>query len=168
MLFVFIYSSIAAFQVMQILMVDEMRLRQPQLCNNLFRCLLRARSTSVVVPMVNKIGVGWTYTSASLVWIAFSPCLWALMKYGAKWRKEKKAKDKEKASLKAQEDGTDPEDSTEAPKEAEEAQVSRLEDDLGAERTQIMVEKREEEEQGKKQVALAAELSSPVYEAKAE
>jgi len=58
--------------------------------------------------MVNKIGVGWTYTFASLVWIAFSPCLWALMKYGAKWRKEKKAKDKEKARLKAQEDGTDP------------------------------------------------------------
>jgi len=46
--------------------------------------------------------------------------------------------------------------------------VSRLEDDLGAERTEIMVEKREEEEQGKKQVALAAELSSPVYESKAE
>ena len=79
---------------MQILMVDinPENAAAATAANNLFRCLLGAGSTAVVVPMIDRMGVGWTYTFASLVWIAFSPLLWALMKYGPKWRKEKKAK----------------------------------------------------------------------------
>ena len=93
-LFFFGYGTMAAFQVMQILMVDinPGDAAAATAANNIFRCLLGAGSTAVVVPMIDRMGVGWTYTFASLVWIAFSPLLWALMKYGPKWRKEKKAK----------------------------------------------------------------------------
>ena len=93
-LFFFGYGTMAAFQVMQILMVDinPGDAAAATAANNLFRCLLGAGSTAVVVPMIDRMGVGWSYTFASLVWIAFSPLLWALMKYGPKWRKEKKTK----------------------------------------------------------------------------
>ena len=94
LLFFFGYGTMAAFQVMQILMVDinPGNAAAATAANNLFRCLLGAGSTAVVVPMIDRMSVGWTYTFASLVWIAFSPLLWALMKYGPKWRKEKKTK----------------------------------------------------------------------------
>ena len=93
-LFLFGYGTMAAFQVMQILMVDLNAgdAAAATAANNIFRCLLGAGSTAVVVPMIDRMGVGWTYTFASLVWIAFSPLLWALMKYGPRWRKAKKAK----------------------------------------------------------------------------
>lgn len=93
-LFLFGYGSMAAFQVMQILMIDlnTEDAAAATAANNIFRCLLGAGSTAVVVPMIDRMGVGWTYTFASLVWIAFSPLLWALMKLGPKWRKAKKTK----------------------------------------------------------------------------
>lgn len=107
LLFFFGYGTMAAFQVVQILMVDinPDNAAAATAANNLFRCLLGAGSTAVVVPMINRMGVGWTYTFASLVWIAFSPLLWALMKYGPKWRKEKKTKidaEEEEAKNKAE------------------------------------------------------------------
>ena len=113
MLFVFGWGSMAAFQVMQILMVDinPGNAAASSAANNLFRCLLGAGSTAVVVPMIDRMGVGWTYTFASLVWIALSPCLWLLMKYGPGWRKEKKEKAdrKEKANAeKVEGEGADP------------------------------------------------------------
>ena len=109
LLFVFGYGSMAAFQVMQILIVDinPGNAASSTAATNLFRCLLGAGSTAVVVPMIEKMGVGWAYTFASLVWIALSPTLWLLLKYGPAWRKEKKEKEdqekkanSEKAGLK--------------------------------------------------------------------
>ena len=109
LLFVLGYGSMAAFQVMQILIVDinPGNAASSTAANNLFRCLLGAGSTAVVVPMIERMGAGWAYTFASLVWIVLSPALWLLMKYGPGWRKEKKEKedqekkaDAEKAGLK--------------------------------------------------------------------
>ena len=98
-LFIFGYGSMTGFQVMQILMIDISpgNAGAATAANNLFRCLLGAGSTSVVVPMINRMGVGWAYTFASLVWVLFSPLLLAMMKYGPIWRKEKKEKKDEKA-----------------------------------------------------------------------
>ena len=95
LLFVFGYGSMAAFQVMQILIVDinPGNAASSTAANNLFRCLLGAGSTAVVVPMIERMGVGWAYTFASLVWITLSPTLWLLLKYGPGWRKEKKEKE---------------------------------------------------------------------------
>ncbi|KAF6233454.1 hypothetical protein HO173_008386 [Letharia columbiana] len=108
LLFVFGYGSMAAFQVMQILMVDinPGNAASATAANNLFRCLLGAGSTAVVVPMIDKMGVGWAYTFASLVWIALSPSLWLLMKYGPGWRKDKKEKEHRKEKAKGEKAGT--------------------------------------------------------------
>lgn len=108
LLFVFGYGSMAAFQVMQILMVDinPGNAASATAANNLFRCLLGAGSTAVVVPMIDRMGVGWAYTFASLVWIALSPSLWLLMRYGPGWRKEKKEKEDRKEKAKAKNVGT--------------------------------------------------------------
>ena len=88
------YGIIAAFQIMQILMVDlnPGRAAASTAANNLFRCLLGAGSTAVVIPMIERMGVGWTYTFAALVWTLFSPLLIWIISVGPKWRKEKKAK----------------------------------------------------------------------------
>lgn len=109
MLFIFGYGSIAAFQVMQILMVDinPGNAASATAANSLFRCLLGAGSTAVVVPMIDKMSVGWTYTFASFVWIALSPTLWLLMKYGPGWRKEKKEKEDRKEKAKAEKGGAE-------------------------------------------------------------
>ena len=107
LLFVFGYGSMAGFQVMQILMVDinPGNAASATAANNLFRCLLGAGSTAVVVPMIDKMGVGWAYTFASLVWIALSPSLWLLMKYGPGWRKDKKERENVKRKAKAEKAG---------------------------------------------------------------
>lgn len=107
MLFIFGYGSMAAFQVMQILMVDinPGNAASATAANNLFRCLLGAGSTAVVVPMIEKMGVGWAYIFASLVWIALSPSLWLLMRYGPRWRKEKKDRKDVKEKAKAEKAG---------------------------------------------------------------
>ena len=98
LLFVWGYGSMAAFQVMMILIVDIRpgEAAAATAANNLFRCLLGAGSTAVVVPMINRLNVGWTYTLSALLWMCFSPLLWVLMKYGPMWRKEKKAKQEQK------------------------------------------------------------------------
>ncbi|KAL6716027.1 hypothetical protein ACLMJK_006989 [Lecanora helva] len=94
MLFLFGYGSSTSFQVLQILMVDITpgQAAAATAANNLFRCLLGAGSTAVVVPMINRMGVGWAYTLLALLWVCFSPMLWSLTKYGPIWRKAKKEK----------------------------------------------------------------------------
>ncbi len=72
--------------------------------NNLIRCWLGAGATSGVVPLINKIGIGWTTTFFGLLVIVFSPILWYIMKNGPKWRcatKEKKERQEAKRAAKA-------------------------------------------------------------------
>ena len=109
LLFVFGYGSMAAFQVMQILMVDinPGNAAAATAANNLFRCLLGAGSTAVVLPMIDRMGIGWAYTFAALLWIALSPSLWLLMKYGPGWRKQKKEKGDRKEEAEIEKAATD-------------------------------------------------------------
>jgi MFS family permease len=65
---------------------------------NLVRCLMGAGAVAAAVPVVEKIKFGWTGTVVAIVWAVSSPALWAVMRWGHKWRKEKAAK------LKAKED----------------------------------------------------------------
>lgn len=85
------YGLIAAFQILQILMVDlnPGRAASATAANNLFRCLLGAGATSVVGPMIGRMGVGGTYTFIAGVWLLFSPLLFYLMRVGPRWRREK-------------------------------------------------------------------------------
>ena len=153
MLFIFGWGSMAAFQVMQILMVDinPGNAAASTAANNLFRCLLGAGSTAVVVPMIDRMGIGWTYTFASLVWIALSPCLWLLMKYGPRWRKEKKeqADRKEKAEAeKGEVEGADPDASVDQVAELHESREA--EEQLQEEKVaEVRARKAEEQAEGK-------------------
>ena len=58
--------------------------------NNLFRCLVSAGATAIAVPLIDRIGIGWTSVFIAGVWLFFSPCLWLVLIYGAAWRQEKK------------------------------------------------------------------------------
>ena len=73
--------------------------------NNLVRCWLGAGATSGVVPLMNKIGIGWTTTFFGLLVIVFSPILWYIMKKGPKWRRAaKEREDRQEAKRAAKAD----------------------------------------------------------------
>ncbi|KAI0526238.1 major facilitator superfamily domain-containing protein [Xylaria bambusicola] len=61
---------------------------------NLARCLLAAGGTSIVMPLINAVGSGWTFTitvAALLVALVGIGVQW---QYGKKWRMEAEAKKK--------------------------------------------------------------------------
>ncbi|KAI9852926.1 MAG: hypothetical protein M1838_003720 [Thelocarpon superellum] len=76
-LFVIGFCLVAAFNCMNILMVDLYpgRAATATAANNLVRCLLGAVGTAVVIPVIDAIGTGWAYTLAALLWVAFSPLM---------------------------------------------------------------------------------------------
>lgn len=95
LIFVIGYSINASNQCMSILMVDTWPGKPATVtaASNLVRCSLGAAASAVVIPMLERLGRGWTYTLFALLWVVFSPCIWALMKYGPGWRKERKEKE---------------------------------------------------------------------------
>ncbi|TGO61111.1 hypothetical protein BOTNAR_0134g00090 [Botryotinia narcissicola] len=88
------YTLIARTQAVSILIVDV----NPEAAGsataafNLVRCLLGAGSTALIVPMVDKMGLGWTYTFIALLYIVLSQMLFAVMKWGPGWRRERAGK----------------------------------------------------------------------------
>ena len=109
LLFVIGYGIIAAFQVLQSLLVDiyPKKPATASAANNLVRCLLGAGATAVVGPMINTMGRGWTYTFAALVWISYSPVLFLLIKVDPRWRREMKVKDDEAEAKRAKKNELD-------------------------------------------------------------
>ena len=92
----------ASYQTTAILLVD-IRPGRPATAtaaNNLIRCLLSAGASAIIIPMLNALGRGWTYTLIAFIWLLSSPCCWVLMKYGPRWRKEKKAREAKKEAEK--------------------------------------------------------------------
>ena len=63
---------------------------------NFMRCLLGAGGVAAVIPLLDKIGRGWTGMLIVCVWVAMSSCWWAVMIWGPGWRKEKRDKEKVK------------------------------------------------------------------------
>lgn len=72
--------------------------------NNLFRCLMGAGATAIANPLIDRVGIGWTGTFIAFLWALFSPSLWAVMRYGPRWRAEAQAKAERKAAKKARVD----------------------------------------------------------------
>ncbi|KAI1107867.1 major facilitator superfamily transporter [Jackrogersella minutella] len=74
--------------------------------NNLTRCLIGAASTAVIGPMINGVGIGFSFTILGCIYILFSPMIFLVMKYGVQWRKEKRdrelAKEQKKNGAAAQ------------------------------------------------------------------
>ncbi|CAG8951815.1 hypothetical protein HYFRA_00005619 [Hymenoscyphus fraxineus] len=59
---------------------------------NLVRCLMGAGGTAAVLPIVNGIGVGWTFTMLSGVMLVGLGLLVVQIKKGVSWRKRRLAK----------------------------------------------------------------------------
>ncbi|KAF4982209.1 hypothetical protein FZEAL_2093 [Fusarium zealandicum] len=65
--------------------------------NNLTRCLVGAGSSAAVVPMIDAMGAGWTFTLVGgLLCVLGCPSLLALMIRGVKWREELEMKREKK------------------------------------------------------------------------
>jgi MFS family permease len=66
--------------------------------NNLVRCLFGAGGTALIETMLSAMGRGWCYTFLALVLVVTSPILWVSMRWGPKWREERRVRKlKEKA-----------------------------------------------------------------------
>lgn len=59
---------------------------------NLVRCLCGAGATAFIDAMLQKLGVGWTFTFWPLVVVVFSPIIWLLMTRGPGWRAKRKSR----------------------------------------------------------------------------
>lgn len=94
MLFLLGYALIAGFQVLNVLMVDlfPSDATSATAASNVVRCLLGAASSAAILPMTEALGNGWAYTILALIFAVSCLGLVVMMKYGIKWRKEKKEK----------------------------------------------------------------------------
>lgn len=70
--------------------------------NNLTRCLLGAAATGAVSPMIDAMGVGWTFMIFGFLYLAGAPLLLVIMKNGIEWRGKIRAKE-ERKRVKAEE-----------------------------------------------------------------
>ncbi|KAL1897140.1 hypothetical protein Sste5346_004345 [Sporothrix stenoceras] len=70
--------------------------------NNLARCLLGALFSAVIVPMINKLGVGWAFVLLGLLYAVFLPLMFLLMRNGIRYRREQKTKDGRKKQRRAE------------------------------------------------------------------
>ncbi|TGO44625.1 hypothetical protein BOTNAR_0778g00030 [Botryotinia narcissicola] len=97
LLFVIGYALVASFQVLNILMVDIYpgKTATATAANNVVQCELGAIATAFIVPMVNAISTGWSYTTLALLFLIYSPMLIIIMRYGIRWRSQEKVKDVE-------------------------------------------------------------------------
>jgi MFS family permease len=64
---------------------------------NLVRCLMGAGGTAAVLPIVNAIGVGWTFTLLVGIMMASLGLVWVQMRWGMMWRKRRESKELELA-----------------------------------------------------------------------
>jgi MFS family permease len=63
---------------------------------NLARCLMGAGAVAAVIPLLEKIGIGWTSVVIAGVWAVFSPVMFIVVKFGPKWREEKRVREEKR------------------------------------------------------------------------
>ncbi|KEQ96879.1 hypothetical protein AUEXF2481DRAFT_63918 [Aureobasidium subglaciale EXF-2481] len=98
LLFVMGYALTAAFQILNIVMLDVYpgRPATASAANNIVRCEMGAATSAAIIPMTKAMGNGWAYTLLALLLIAYSPALLLTMKSGVNWRRAKKQKEEQK------------------------------------------------------------------------
>jgi len=107
LLFIMGFCTSASINTVSVLLVDMYpgKAGSATAANNLVRCWLGAGATSGVVPMINKVGMGWTTTFFALLVFGFSPILWYIMENGPKWRRAtKERKERQEAERAARAD----------------------------------------------------------------
>lgn len=58
-------------------------------CNNLWRCCLGAVTAATVQYLLNRIGVGWTFTLAGGLTALCIPCFLFVRTHGPRWRRQR-------------------------------------------------------------------------------
>lgn len=83
-----------AFNCMSVMLIDYYPLSPSTAtaANNLVRCLMGAGGTAIINIMIDRMGRGWCFTFIAAVVAATSPILWVLLKWGPKWREERRLK----------------------------------------------------------------------------
>lgn len=87
-----------SFNILSVLVVD-LYPQSPSTAtaaNNLVRCFFGAAGTAIIDIMIDAMGVGWCFTFIAAVCIVASPMLWVEMRYGPRWREERRVKMDEK------------------------------------------------------------------------
>lgn len=94
-LFILGLSLTASFNTVSTLLVDiyPNTAAAATASNNFVRCLLGAGATAVLVPMLDAMGIGWCFTFIAFVMMLFTiPLLLAVIRFGPKWREERRVK----------------------------------------------------------------------------
>ncbi len=102
LLFIATFSISGAFQGLSTLIVDLNR-SSPGTATaamNLARCWMGAGAVAAVVPLQNKIGLGWTAVVIAGCFALLSPIVLVVMKHGPRWREEKALKEEAKKKRK--------------------------------------------------------------------
>ena len=91
-------SLTGAFNCMSVMIIDYYPTSPATAtaANNLVRCLVGAGGTAVITIMIDSMGRGWCFTFIAGVVAAASPILWVLLKWGPKWREERRVQLEEK------------------------------------------------------------------------
>ena len=92
LLFVIGLCLVGSYDVMCVMLVD-LYPESPATAtaaNNLVRCLLGAGGTGVIIQMIDSMGRGWCFTFIAAVLILASPMLWVEVKWGPRWREERR------------------------------------------------------------------------------
>lgn len=81
-----------SFNVMSTMLVDLYPLSPATAtaANNLVRCLMGAAGTAVIIQMIDGMGTGWCFTFIAAILFLSSPLLLAELKWGPKWREERR------------------------------------------------------------------------------
>lgn len=89
-----------AFNCMSVMLVDYYPTSPATAtaANNLIRCLMGAGGTAIINIMISAMGRGWCFTFIAAVVAVTSPILWVLLKWGPKWREERRVQLEEKKS----------------------------------------------------------------------
>lgn len=102
MLFILAHAISGATSTLITLVVD-CHVDQPATAtaaSTFYRFLLGAGAVAIAVPIIERIGIGWTGTIIAFAQVLCSAMLWAVFKWGFKWRQEYRAKLEQKAAEK--------------------------------------------------------------------
>lgn len=88
-LFFLSFTATATFSVLSTLLIDLLSDKPGAAgaANNLTRCLLGAGSAAFILPLIQRIGVGWAYTVIAGLLTILSPIVWVILIYGQQWRR---------------------------------------------------------------------------------
>lgn len=94
LLFIIGFSMTCTFNVVTVMLVDlyPASAATATAASNLIRCLMGAAGTAVIIQMIDGMGRGWCFTFIAAVCFLTSPLLWVAVKWGPKWREERRVR----------------------------------------------------------------------------